>query len=414
MIRSPFVWLHRWTGLLLAGFLIIEGLTGSLLAFNSELTGLLNPQLAVIPPAPNATPLDLATLAERAESLVPQARVDYFSAGGPGPVFLRCSPREDPATGQPYDIGFKYLVLDPWTGMELGRLEDKRYGRGFAANIMPFVYDLHMSLALGEAGAWVLGLIALVWTLDCFTGFYLTLPVALSAFWRRWKPSWLVKWPPGFFRLNFDLHRAGGLWFWPLLFVFAWSSVMLEMHSTYEFVTRSLFDYQSEMDNPTLHPNELPRLDWRAAQTIGERLMDEQAARRGFTVARPYGLGYVKEFGVYAYAVQGSRDVRERGWNTSLWLDGDTGALRSLDLPTGEHSGNTISNWLWALHYGDVFGWLAYRVFVCIFGLAIALLSITGVYIWWRKRQARKWSAARRRDMVARGALDDAMDQTAF
>ena len=60
--------------------------------------------------------------------------------------------------------------------------------------------------------------------------------------------------------------------------------------------------------------------------------------------------------------------MRERGWNTSLWLDGDTGALRSLDLPTGEHSGNTISNWLWALHYGDVFGWLAYRVFVCISG----------------------------------------------
>ena len=76
--------------------------------------------------------------------------------------------------------------------------------------------------------------------------------------------------------------------------------------------------------------------------------MGEQAARRGFTVRGPKGLGYIKEFGVYAYAVQGSRDVRERGWNTSLWLDGDTGALRSLDLPTGEHSGNTISNGLGA------------------------------------------------------------------
>jgi len=43
------------------------------------------------------------------------------------------------------------------------------------------------------------------------------------------------------------------------------------------------------------------------------------------------------------YAAQSSRDVRAGGWNTSLWLDGDTGALRSL-LPTGEHSGNTVSS----------------------------------------------------------------------
>ena len=413
MIRQFFVWLHRWTGLLLAGFLIIEGLTGSLLAFNSELTGFLSPQLAVKPPAPNATPVDLATLAERAEALVPQARVDYFSAGSPRSRFSKVQSARGschrPALRHRLQIS-RARSLD---GQGAWQARRQALRRGFAANIMPFVYDLHMSLALGAAGAWFLGLIALVWTLDCFTGFYLTLPVALSGFWRRWKPSWLVKWPAGFFRLNFDLHRAGGLWFWPLLFVFAWSSVMLEMHSTYEFVTRSLFDYRSEMENPTLHRNKSPRLDWRAAQTIGERLMDEQAARRGFTVARPYGLGYIKEFGVYAYAVQGSRDVRERGWNTSLWLDGDTGALRSLDLPTGEHSGNTISNWLWALHYGDVFGWLAYRVFVCIFGLVIALLSITGVYIWWRKRQARKWSAARRREVVARCASDDAIEKAA-
>lgn len=35
-----------------------------------------------------------------------------------------------------------------------------------------------------------------------------------------------------------------------------------------------------------------------------------------------------------------------------------------------------------------VFG-LPYRIFVCILGLVITTLSVTGVYIWWRKRIAR-------------------------
>jgi hypothetical protein len=50
-------------------------------------------------------------------------------------------------------------------------------------------------------------------------------------------------------------------------------------------------------------------------------------------------------------------------WSTRLWFDGDTGALRSLSLPTGEHSGNTVSTWLAAPHMADVFG-PPYRIFV--------------------------------------------------
>jgi uncharacterized iron-regulated membrane protein len=30
------------------------------------------------------------------------------------------------------------------------------------------------------------------------------------------------------------------------------------------------------------------------------------------------------------------------------------------------------------------------KVFVCAMGLAIATLSATGVYIWWKKREARR------------------------
>jgi uncharacterized iron-regulated membrane protein len=114
MFRRLFVWLHRWTGLFLAGFLILEGFTGSLLAFNNDLTRFLNPTLFATPPSPGAAPLDLAALAEHAEAMIrPKAGVAYFNLGTPGQVIVRCHPFKDPVTGKPYDIGFEYLVLDP-------------------------------------------------------------------------------------------------------------------------------------------------------------------------------------------------------------------------------------------------------------------------------------------------------------
>jgi len=34
-----------------------------------------------------------------------------------------------------------------------------------------------------------------------------------------------------------------------------------------------------------------------------------------------------------------------------------------------------------------------YQVFVCLLGLVVAMLSVTGVYIWWKKRRGRKLGA---------------------
>ncbi len=45
--------------------------------------------------------------------------------------------------------------------------------------------------------------------------------------------------------------------------------------------------------------------------------------------------------------------------------------------------------WLFALHEANLFG-LPYRIFVCLLGLVIVMLSVTGVYIWWKKWRARK------------------------
>jgi uncharacterized iron-regulated membrane protein len=390
MIRRYLVWQHRWIGLLMTGFLIIIGLTGAMLAYKVQIDHLLNPQLFA-EPKPGAKLLDLATLAERAEALEPKARVWYFYNDIPGQVSIRCVPRTNPATGKPHTLDFDHIILNPWTGEELGRRFECDVTWISRLSFMPFIYSLHTSLLLGGSGWAFIGYVALAWTLDCFVGFYLTLPVGSGGFWRRWKTAWRVRWAANAFRLNFDLHRAGGLWVWPMLFVFAWSGVMFNLNPVYEKVTRTLFDYRSEMDSymsVPKHPTEHPKLGWHEALAKCEKLMTEQAALHGFTVQRPSGLAYIDDPGVYSYTVQSSWDFRRRSPYTGLWLDGETGELRSLFLPSGEHTGNTIGNWLWALHYGDVYGLKSYRCLVCFIGLLVVMLSVTGVYIWWRKRRA--------------------------
>nr|WP_255608806.1 PepSY-associated TM helix domain-containing protein [Methylosinus sp. Sm6] len=380
--------MHRWVGLSMAAFLVVVGLTGSLLAFYYELERFISPQLFATA-RPGVAPLDLATLAERAEALFPRGRAQEVSVTTPDQIVVHMTPREE--SDPP--LGFDELFLDPWTGAELGRRASGDLSQG-AISLMPFIYNLHWRLAMGDLGFWMLGILAVLWTIDCFVGFYLTLPVSRVKFWSRWKPSWLVKWRGGAFRVNFDLHRASGLWLWPMLFVFAFSSVMMDMRPVYEVAMKAVFpDYRSYREmalSLNRRPNAHPRLDWRAALARGEALMAEQAAARGFATREPLSLQYHERLGAYAYEMRSDRDISDRPpqGGTGILLDGDTGALLQFLPPKSERLGVTVEHWLYALHMAHVFG-LPYQIFVFILGLIIAMLSGTGVYIWWKKRRGR-------------------------
>jgi uncharacterized iron-regulated membrane protein len=88
-----------------------------------------------------------------------------------------------------------------------------------------------------------------------------------------------------------------------------------------------------------------------------------------------------------------------------VFFDANDGSLKLVLLPTGQFSGNTITSWLIALHDANVFG-LPYRIFVSALGLVIAMLSVTGVYIWWKKRKARSLSWQRRNSPSAAVSAD--------
>lgn len=394
--RRLFVWLHRWVGLLTAGFLILVGLTGALLAFYGELSHWIAPEAY---PGLHGETLAPAALARRAERLVPQGRAVAVYLGGESGaarVTMQAAPGAEP-------LGFGAVTLDAVTGEDLGRRGSPGALPSRAADIMPFVYNLHDQLAMGSTGAWILGIVALLWTIDCFVAVYLTLPRASPGnsrgYFSRWKPAFLIKRSGSFYRINFDLHRAGGLWLWAMLLVFAWSSVFFNFNSVYAGVTKLVFDYSPP---PWEWPAQPPRenagrmLEWEEAQAVGERLMADEARELGFTIERPDALYYKPAKGLIQYRVRSSRDIGERTATTSVLFDAYTGELVTLSLPSGLHSGDTVTNWLAALHMARVFG-LPYRIFVCVLGLVITLLSVTGAYIWWKKRSAARSAPSSRR-----------------
>lgn len=385
--------LHRWCGLAMAGFIILSALTGSVLAFYHELDAALNPVFYTVPAEPQLLePIALKNAA--------------LSYAGEGARISSLPLRIE--AGHPVEFtvqgveGFDRIYLNPHSGEVVGTRRWGDLSQGLT-NLMPFLFKLHSALALpGRLGVLVLGIVALVWAFDCFVGFYLTLPrmsrhsgsgsLRGDGFWQRWKRAWQLRWLQGGLKLQFDLHRAGGLWLWPMLFVFAWSSVGFNLSTeVYRPIMGKLFQLQHPaFDLPTLaEPLVEPKIGWSEALRKARAVLAEQQARHGIEVRFEDRLQYRPGQGVYRYRVNTSRDIQSTYGSTEFYLDGNTGELLGMVFAVGQASGNTITSWLYGLHMGTVFGW-PYRIFVSVFGLLVTMITITGVTIWLAKRRARR------------------------
>ena len=405
MMRRFWILVHRYAGLFLAAWLIVIGITGSIIVFNPELESWLNPPPVIA--AQNVPELEPTELRDRALAIEPRATINslvLFRKPGE-PYSALVEPRIDPATGQPFVLGFSTLLLDPYTGREVGReMPHDEIWPISRHNILTFINRLHYQLALpGVFGTWLFGIVAILWTIDCFVSAYLTFPMRSSrrsvgaaqtaTAWARrwWNPSWLVKWGGSFYRINFDLHRAGGLWIWILLLAFAWSGVGFNLPGqVYGPVMRAVFSMPDAYGDalPTFDPpkSEAP-MQWRDALATGRRLLADAAVQRGFRIQEEDFLEYLPEKSAYLYIVRSDRDLWDDYGSTTLTFDG-SGRMLSLFLPTGDNTGASLHSWIFALHMAKIWG-MPFRIFVTLAGLLVAMLSVTGVYIWWKKRIAR-------------------------
>src|SRR5579872_29623 len=191
---------HHIAGIIAAFFLIILGVTGSILAFQKEIDRTLNPSVLIVKPGQHRVPLnDLVKAAQehypqyKARDIwMPEAEDDALTVG-----MSKTGVREGVA-----------VFLDPYTGRVLGDSEHTN-------NFTDYVRDLHTSLLMGGFGDVLVWLSAVLMVSLCFTG--------MTLWWKRRRYVPVAGTPVGVFRL--DLHSSLGLYLCAILFVFAWTAI---------------------------------------------------------------------------------------------------------------------------------------------------------------------------------------------
>ncbi|WP_410499963.1 PepSY-associated TM helix domain-containing protein [Chitinibacter sp. S2-10] len=408
-MRHWLVLLHRYVGLLLAGFLLITGLTGAIISWDHELDDVLNPHLmAATSTGSSKNPLELAT---ELEQRYPQIKITFFTlqAESGKSLMFWAEPAQDAKTGALTQPGFNQIFVDPVSGQELGKREWGAVWPISSENLVSFLYKLHYSLHIpafwgsDRWGVWLLGVIALIWTIDCFTGALLTFPARRRAsanpakpvtqpkksWFARWKPAWKIRWGSGPYKINFDLHRAGSLWTWGLLFIVAFTAFSLNLYREVFFPAMSLVSDVTPTPFDTRTPASIahqPKLNAPAAVAAAS----VEAVQRQWTA--PAGsVFYDRWTNVYAIAFYRPDDDHGAGGvgHPQLYLDGDSGQILGAKQPWQGSAADVFVQAQFPLHSGRILG-LPGRIMMSIFGLIVAMLSVTGVYIWWKKHRGRQ------------------------
>lgn len=115
--------------------------------------------------------------------------------------------------------------------------------------------------------------------------------------------------------------------------------------------------------------------------------MAAQAQHQHFTVLREELLFYDPNTAVFGYQVRSDRDLGTGIGASVVYFDANNGGFVTLSLATGQYAGKTINTWLMQLHTAR-WGGLPYKLLVCATGVAVATVSLSGVYIWQQKRRA--------------------------
>lgn len=416
-MREFWTVVHRWLGLTAALFLIVAGATGAVISWDHEIDEWLNADL--METSGRGALQDPLALAAAVEAHDPRAEVAYMTLAleeGHAASFL-VRPRQNPATGQPYVLDYNNVFVDPVTAQVTGVRDSKSLALS-TRNLMPWLRHLHESLHMpafwgsDRWGFWLMGGIALMWLIDSFVALYLTLPRRLAAartaraaqparsWWQRWQPSWVVRWRAGGYKLNFDLHRAGGLWVWLIIIVVSFTSFSLNLYR------EVFYPVMSQISTTTPGPYEtIKPAPWGSfiQPQIGFAQAIEIARAEGVRLGLehpPGGIWYGGDFPFYNISFfDPSNEMGAMGMGLSnIYVSADNGEVLGNYRPWHGTAADVFVQLQLPLHSGRILG-LPGRIMMSIMGVMVVMLSVTGIVIWERKRRARR--AAARAGMAA-------------
>ena len=377
--RGRLLVVHRWLGIGLAAFVVLAGLTGSLLAFHHEIDAFLVPELHRVAPRASRAGFDAA--AAKIELERPGLVIGYFVLS-PDPAAsvrvvmnTRAAAEEGRLDRKGADNAEVYL--DPYSGQILGERRWGEVGMG-RAHWVPMLYRLHMSLFLHETGQWITAIVAFLWIAALIIGVVVALPRL-----RLLGKALRVKWQSGPARTLFDVHRAGGLVLGWLLVVIAFTGMYMNLPPDVTEPVLTTFSSFSERPKPVRNRGAPRDESW----SVG---WDEalSRARQVEPVNALAVFGRVESRGYYQLRFLAPDDIVDAG-TRRVYVSGRDGALLGRIDELRGTAADLFRIWQFPLHSGQGFG-LPGRVAICALGLAPLLLAATGLWLWLRRRAVRR------------------------
>jgi uncharacterized iron-regulated membrane protein len=358
LYRTVWRW-HFYAGVLLAPVILIVSLSGGAYVFKREIETLLHGDVLLA--GRGVTELSLDQVVAAAEGAADPgwstrlAEVDADPRRSIG-VFL-----DGPAGAH------RRLYVDQYSGRVLGEVPDQSF--------FPVVLRLHRSLFAGDLGRLVTELTASWTILLVLSGLFLWWP-------RAGKPN-RAKWFAAPRRLHYrslrDMHAVGGFWLAPLILLIAATGLVYTSYwgSAFGAVARAIGANEPPAPTPPSSgaTAPTPEAPWAGALT---------AAR-----ATAPGLMYTIDgselaegrLTVYAGGVVGPSLTRVLVVDPSSGEVIQQSGLRDLS-PLAQ-----LSSWNYPLHVGSVLG-LPSKVVWAAASLGLALLPVTGVWMWLKRRPA--------------------------
>ncbi len=210
-MRKLLLRVHLWLGVAAGLFLIVLGLTGSIIAFEGDVDHWLHPRIWYVS---GDRPLSEGALVAAVEQRVTPARVGAIEIPRQRNLAQRMSLTDGTS-----------VTVNPYTGAILSRL--KRPTR--TDRILGQIHQLHLRLApnpqqnsWAPAGKIIVSYAGLILCILAPTGLFLWLKTKRGSI--KWqKASW--------FRRCFDLHLAIGVWAGCFLFVAGFTGILIGFES---------------------------------------------------------------------------------------------------------------------------------------------------------------------------------------
>lgn len=352
--------IHLWLGLSLGLLFVLIGLTGSALVFYVGIDAALHPvsRSDTHSAAPGwASPVwDQALATARAGRFDRAGKWSFEVTGEGGAIPARYYP----PSGHGDHHAPRKMVWFSADGTRIVRVA--RWG-GY---LMSWLYELHMQLLAGEIGAQIVGWSGIVMLVLLLTG--------VIAWWPRgsWAKALAFKRDAAPIRRLRDLHKLTGVVSGALLVILVATGVILALPTV-----------KAALLGPTLVPNPRSPIGSGAPVPLAHALA---VARQ---VTPDAHLAFIDVPGdadmPYRVRVQVPGDPHRRFPGSYVFVDQRSGHLVAFHDVRRGGAGATINAWVRPLHDGSI-GGLPGRILAVLVGMSPAILFVTGLLHWQRRR----------------------------